>query len=65
MTLGQLVHDYADEKIDAIEAIRTLTGIINPDYAIDILALVNQITRVEQRDLDRETLKSLYLKGPG
>lgn len=60
MTLGDLINEYADGKKDAITTIRTLTAMFNPDFAIDVLALVNQITRVEQGDLDRDLFRDLY-----
>jgi len=63
MTIGQLLlNNYLEGKIDAIEAIRTLSGIFDPDQAVGLLAIICAITRVEQGDLDRETFKSVYIK---
>lgn len=61
MTLADLLIEYADKKRDAISVIRTLSGMFNPDHAINILTIVNQITRVEQGDMDREMFKKLWI----
>lgn len=60
MTLGELLDEYVEGKRDAIETIRTLTGIVREDNAISILAIVNQITRIEQGDMDKDLFKDLY-----
>jgi hypothetical protein len=58
--MKDLLQRYCNIEISAIQLIRALTGIINPDTAIDILALVNQIARLELGDLDLETFKQMY-----
>lgn len=62
MSIRELLEEYLSKKIDAIQAIRDLTGMFNPDYALDILVIVNQITRIEQGDLDPETFRSMLDK---
>lgn len=58
--MKKLLLDYAEQKTDAITVIRTLSGMFHPEHAIDILSIICQITRVEQKDLDRETFKSMF-----
>lgn len=60
MTLGDLLKQYFNKEISAIKLIRTLTGMFDPDHAIDILAITNQICRHEEGDIDTETFKSIY-----
>ncbi len=60
MTLKDLLIQYFNKEVSAVEAIRMLTAMVNPDHAIDILALVNQICRHELGDLDTETFKAVY-----
>lgn len=62
MMLKDLLSDYLDGKNDAIDVIRRVTGMFNPDHAVTILALVCAITRVEQGDLDKETFRSIWMK---
>lgn len=58
--MKQVLLDYLNKKNDAISTIRELSGIFNPDYAVDILAIICSITRVEQGDMDRETFKKVF-----
>lgn len=60
MSVVDLLKEYFDKKVTATEIVRRLTNIVNPDMAVDILALINQICRHEQGDLDTETFKSVY-----
>jgi hypothetical protein len=60
MKISDLLKKYLDKKIDAIALIRLLTGMFNPDHAINLLTIVNQITRHEQGDLDTETFRSVW-----
>lgn len=60
MSLKDTLQEYIDGKTDAISVIRMLSGMFNPDYAVNILALVCAITRVEQGDLDKETFKQMW-----
>ena len=62
MTILELVEEYLDGKKDAISVIRTISGMFNPDIAVNLLALICAITRVEQGDLDKETMRSVWLK---
>lgn len=58
--MKELLINYLDGKTDAIQTIRTLSGMFNPDHAVAILSLICSITRVEQGDLDKELFKELY-----
>jgi hypothetical protein len=58
--MRELLNNYLAGKINAIETIRTLSGMFNPDHAIAILSIICNITRIEQGDLDKETFKELY-----
>jgi len=60
VTIKDAFQQYADKKLTAIKLIRQMTGMINPDFAVDIVALVNQVTRVEDGDLDMETFKEMH-----
>lgn len=58
--MKELLLKYINGETDAISVIRTLSGMFNPDYAVDILAIICSITRVEQGDMDKETFKSVF-----
>ncbi len=60
MTLKAALQNYVDKKQTALELIGGMTGMFNPQAAIDLLALINQITRLESGSLDMETFKSIY-----
>lgn len=60
MTIAEVMKDYANNKTDAIATIRTLTGAFNPEIAVDLLAIICTITRVEQGDLDRDLFKKIW-----
>lgn len=60
MTIIEALQEYADKKTTAIKLIRSMTGTVRAEMAIDVLALVNQITRIEEGDLDMETFKEMY-----
>lgn len=51
---------YLEGESDAISLIRKLSGMFNPSAAIDVLALICSITRVEQGDLDKDTFKEIW-----
>lgn len=55
------MNNYLEGKTDAITVIRTLSGIFNPEQAINILVLICAITRIEQGDLDKDTFRETYL----
>lgn len=65
MTLGDLLKQYVAEQIGPIETIRRLSGVFQPEHAVDLLCLICAITRVEQGDLDRETFKKVWMKLEG
>lgn len=60
MTLIDLLNKYLNKDIDAISTIRRLTSIFNPEAAIDILSLINSITRHEQGDIDTKTFRKVW-----
>jgi hypothetical protein len=62
MTLKDLLEKYLNGQMTAIHLIRVLSGMFNPDHAINILALICQITRIEEGDLDKETFREIWLK---
>ena len=64
MTIIDLLEDYSNGTRTAIQVIRDMTGIFNPEHAASILPFVCAITRVEQDDLDMETFRTVYLKLP-
>lgn len=57
--MKELLEQYLNKEITAIHTIRTLSGIVDPNYAIDILVIICQITRMEEGDLDAETFKKM------
>ena len=59
MTIKELLIRYIKNQEDAISTIRQLSGIFNPDHAVDTLAIICLITRVEQGDADRESVLSI------
>jgi len=62
MTLKELLEKYLEGKVTAVRTIRALSGVFNPDQAVDILTLICSITRVEEGDLDKETFRHIWLK---
>lgn len=60
MSIKEELTMYFNKETSAVELIRALSGIFNPDMAVNILALINQICRHEQGDLDTETFKSMF-----
>lgn len=60
MSIREALQKYVNKEMTAIEFLRLLSGAFNPDMAADLLALVNQVCRHEEGDLDTETFKSLY-----
>lgn len=56
------IHEYLDGDIAAIDLIRTLSGAFDPRDAVSILAMICAICRVEQGDLDKETLRSFLIR---
>jgi hypothetical protein len=60
MTLGELLKSYLNGERTAINTIRTLSGMFDPASAVNILALICAITRIEEGDLDKDTFKSMF-----
>lgn len=60
--LAQHLNDIeeADHAQATIQLIREISGAFNPDHAVDLLALINQVTRLQQGDLDIETFKAVW-----
>lgn len=65
MTLKDAVYRYFDGEVDAIQLIRDLSGMFNPDHAVTLLSLICTITRHEQGDIDTETFKKVWFKDEG
>lgn len=64
MTTRQLLENYLDGKTDAISTIRAISGAFNPDFAVDLLALICAITRIEQGDLEKDLFRQLWMAEP-
>lgn len=62
MTIADLAKSYLKGETTAINFIRTLSGMFNPDHAISILTIICAITRIEEGDLDKDTFWKVYLK---
>lgn len=60
MKITDLLNEYLEGKTSAVETIRMLSGIFNPDTAVDLLTLINAVTRVELGDLDKDTFRSVW-----
>ena len=60
MSIKDLLQDLVNEKLTGYEVIRIITGMIDPDQAINIIALVNQITRFCIGDMDKEYFIEAY-----
>jgi hypothetical protein len=60
--MRDLLLEYIEGKTDVISVIRAISGIVNMDHAINVLAIICMITRVEQGDLDKETFKAILLE---
>lgn len=60
--LSQHMEDIegADHAKKTVELIREISGMFNPDHAVDLLALINQLTRLQLGDLDVETFKKVW-----
>jgi hypothetical protein len=65
MTLIEASQEYLNGKNDAIQLIRTLSGMFNPENAVLLLTLICAITRIEQEDLDKDTFWKVYMKQDG
>ena len=59
MTVKEIMEEYLEGKADAISIIRALSGIALQVEAMDTLAVICMITRVEQGDLDKDLLRAL------
>lgn len=58
--MRELLLQYLNKEITAIKLIRVLSGMFNPDHAVDILALINQITRIEFGDMDPQDFREMW-----
>lgn len=63
MLIKDLLLEYLDGKHNAIQVIRQLSGMFDPRNAVNILATINQVTRVEQGDLEKDLLRSMLKEG--
>lgn len=62
--MRKLLESYLNGEVTAISLIRTLSGMFNPEHAVNILALICQITRIEEGDLDKETFRDIWMTPP-
>lgn len=62
MTLKEMLLEYVEGRQAAIPLIRALSGMFQPEQAIDRLVIICQIARMEQGDLSKEDFRKLYLK---
>jgi len=60
MTIKDLFQDYLDGKESFPQTVRMLTGIVEKDRVFSILAMVNQLSRLELGDMDRDTFIEIY-----
>ena len=60
MTLANQLNRYFDKKLDAIALIRSLSGMFDPEHAVNLLSLICTITRHEQGDIDTGTFRSVW-----
>lgn len=60
MTLQELLKQYINKEKTAVETVRIISAAFDPHFAIDMLALINQICRHEVGDMDTDILKSMY-----
>jgi len=58
--MKKLLTKYFDKEIDAIQIIRSLSGMFDPQHAVTLLSLICTITRHEQGDIDTETFKKVW-----
>lgn len=58
--MKKLLNSYLNKETDAIQTIRTLSGVFNSEHAIDILSLICTITRHEQGDIETQTFRSAW-----
>lgn len=60
MTIRDGMQQYVDKKQTALEFIRSMTAMLNTEQAVNLLELINQITRIEAGTLSIETFKKVY-----
>lgn len=57
--LIRVLENYQHGKVDAITTIRDITRAISRNYAVETLAIVNLITKIEQGDESRSMITRL------
>lgn len=57
--MKDILNQYIKKEVTAIQVIRDITGILNPEHAVPICAVIQLICRHEQGDLDTEMFKQL------
>lgn len=57
--LIKVLENYQHGRVDAITTIRDITRAISRDYAVETLAVVNLITKIEQGDESRSMITRL------
>lgn len=60
MTLIDVLNQYIEGKSNAISTIRKISSVFDPQSAVDLLALINSITRHELGDMDKNTFKEVW-----
>lgn len=60
MSIREALQQYINEEITAIELIRLLTGVFDPDNALELMALINQVCRHEEGDIPTVEFKKIY-----
>jgi len=60
MTLIDLLNKYIAKEMTAVEVIRRISSVFDPDAAVDLLALINSITRHELKDMDTVTFNKIW-----
>lgn len=60
MTIKDKFQQFANKEITAVQLIRDMTCIVNLEHAVDVIALINQVTRVELGDLEMDLFKEMH-----
>ena len=58
--MKELLTKYLKGEITAVATIRSISTDSNTDFARSMLLLINEITRLEMGDLDRDAFKKAW-----
>jgi hypothetical protein len=58
--MKELITKYLKGEITAVSAIRSITDDLDTDYSRSMLILVNEITKLEMGELDRDAYKKQW-----